>query len=59
MTTLYAFGLGIATANSQGNLLDTFYPYPIINVEGDRAALLQDISGRLDTSQLLSLAASL
>ena len=29
MTTLYAFGLGIATANSQGNLLDTFYPYPI------------------------------
>ena len=28
-------------------------------MEGDRAALLQDISGRLDTSQLLSLAASL
>jgi len=59
MTTLYGFGLGIATANSQGNLLDTFSPYPIISVEGDRAALLRDISGRLDTSQLLSLAASL
>ena len=59
MSALYGFGLGIATENKQGETLDTFYPLPLASVSGDRAALLTDVSGRLDTAQLLSLVASL
>ena len=59
MSALYGFGLGIATENAKGESLDAFYPYPITGVNGDTAALLQGVSGRLDSTQLLSLAASL
>lgn len=59
MSALYGFGLGIATENARGDSLDTFYPHPITAVDGDSAALLSEVSGRLDTAQLLSLAASL
>jgi hypothetical protein len=52
MSALYGFGLGIATENKQGETLDTFYPLPLASVSGDRAALLTDVSGRLDTAQL-------
>lgn len=59
MSALYGFGLGIATKNAKGEYLDTFYPYPITDINGDSAALLKDVSGPLDASQLLSLATSL
>ena len=59
MNALYAFGLGIATENAKGELLDTFYPYPIADIKDDSATLLRDVSGRLDSGQLLALAASL
>ena len=59
MSALYGFGLGIATENANGESLDTFYPSPIYDVDGDIAVLLKEVSGRLDASQLLSLAASL
>ena len=59
MSALYAFGLGIATENAKGEYLDTFYPYPLTNINDDTAALLRGVSGRLDAGQLLALAASL
>ncbi len=59
MSALYGFGLGIATENAKGETLDTFYPYPLAEVTESVGTLLKDVSGRLDTSQLLSLVASL
>jgi len=59
MSALYAFGLGIATENAKGEYLDTFYPYPLTDINDDTAALLRDVSGRLDAGQLSALAASL
>lgn len=34
MTTLYSYGLGIGTQNSQGNWLEVFYPQPALGDSG-------------------------
>lgn len=37
MATIFACGLGIATTNSKGEILETFYPQPMFNLEGSAA----------------------
>ncbi len=34
MTDLFAFGLGVATRNARGDILDVFYPAPIVAPKG-------------------------
>ena len=59
MSSLHGFGLGIASTNAQGAILDTFYPHPLAPVSGAVADALQGVAGTLDTAQLRELAASL
>ena len=55
MSSLHGFGLGIVSVNAQGETLDTYYPAPIANVNGDEASALREVSGRLDARQLREL----
>jgi len=59
MASMYAFGLGIRSENAQGACLDTYYPAPIHAVPDAVAGALKGVSGRLDSAQLLELAAAL
>ena len=59
MSSLHGFGLGIASTNAEGAILDTFYPRPLASVSGAVADALQGVAGTLDTAQLRELAASL
>ena len=59
MSSLQGFGLGIASTNAEGAILDTFYPRPLAPVSGAVADALQGVAGTLDTAQLRELAASL
>ena len=59
MSSLHGFGLGIASTNAEGAILDTFYPRPLAPVSGAVADALQGVAGTLDTAQLRELAASL
>ena len=59
MGSLHGFGLGIVSANAQGEPLDTFYPRPLTEVSGGVAAVLEGVTGRLDTAQLTELASGL
>ena len=35
--TLHGFGLGVASKNSRGEILDVYYPAPLANISGDLA----------------------
>ena len=59
MSSLHGFGLGIASTNAEGAILDTFYPRPLAPVSGAVADALQGVAGTLDTAQLRELATSL
>lgn len=59
MSSLHGFGLGIVSVNAQGETLDTYYPAPIANVNGDEASALREVSGRLDARQLRELSKTL
>ena len=52
MSSLHGFGLGIASTNTEGAILDTFYPRPLTPVSGAVADALQGVAGTLDTAQL-------
>ncbi len=51
-STLHGFGLGIASENAQGDILDVFFPDPRVNISGELADILSQVSGTLDTSAL-------
>ena len=38
--TLYGFGLGVASKNSRGEILDVYYPAPLANISGGLASAL-------------------
>ena len=56
MSSVHGFGLGIATKNSLGEVLDVFYPTPVSNISGDLAQLVDGLSGELDSQTLSELA---
>lgn len=58
MSAIHAFGLGIASHNSAGEILDVYYPAPLSNLSGDLAALVSEYQGELDAAALNALAAS-
>ena len=59
MSSLHAFGLGIASENAEGASLDAFYPRPLARVTGAVANALQGVTGRVDAAQLRELASAL
>ena len=59
MSALYGFGLGVVSTNAQGATLDTFYPRPLTDVNGDVAGVLEGVAGKLDVAQLKALANAL
>ena len=56
MSSLHGFGLGIVSVNAQGETLDTYYPAPIANVNGDEASALREVSGSALASSPFTLA---
>ena len=54
--TLHGFGLGIASKNSRGEILDVYYPAPLANISGELALALDGISGEIDAAATRSLA---
>lgn len=57
--TLHGFGLGIASKNTRGEVLDVYYPAPLANISGELASALVNINGEIDTSTARSLATDL
>ena len=55
MTAVHGFGLGIATKNNAGDILEVFYPQPLSNLSGDLAEVVKGVSGELDSSALNAL----
>ncbi len=43
MTTLFGFGVGLATRNSNGNILDTWFPRPARDLDGKVAAAISSV----------------
>lgn len=58
MTAVHGFGLGVATKNKAGELLEVFYPKPLHNISGDLAAVVKDVHGELDAANLNELASA-
>lgn len=56
MSAIHGFGLGVATKNSLGEVLEVFYPTPVSNISGDLAQAVQGVNGELDTAALNELA---
>lgn len=52
--TLHAFGLGVASENANGDILDVFFPAPRANISGGLADALHGVSGTLDDASLSS-----
>src|SRR5210317_2098918 len=52
MTAVHGFGLGVATQNGAGDILDVFYPAPIINISGDLAQAVSGVNGAVDATLL-------
>ncbi len=50
-----AFGIGIAHVDSQGNLLDTWFPFPNLNENFGSAAVFADAVGHLSGTESLVL----
>ncbi len=57
--TLHGFGLGVASKNSRGEILDVYYPTPLANISGGLASALAGISGEIDAAATRSLATDL
>lgn len=56
MSSVHGFGVGIATKNSLGEVLDVFYPTPLSSISGDLAQIIAGVSGELDAAALNELA---
>ena len=59
MTAMHGFGLGLASKNNRGEILEVLYPKPLCNLSGNLADCLSGVSGELDTSALNELANAL
>ncbi|MEK9926836.1 MAG: 2,3,4,5-tetrahydropyridine-2,6-dicarboxylate N-succinyltransferase, partial [Halieaceae bacterium] len=59
MTSMHGFGLGLATKNNKGEILEVFYPKPLCDLSGDLAGMLSDVTGELDDAALNELASAL
>ena len=57
--TLHGFGLGVASKNSRGEILDVYYPAPLATISGELASALDGVSGEIDAAATQSLATDL
>jgi 2,3,4,5-tetrahydropyridine-2-carboxylate N-succinyltransferase len=57
--TLHGFGLGVASKNSRGEILDVYYPAPLANISGELADALDGVNGEIDAATTRSLATDL
>ena len=55
-TGLHAFGLGIAETNNQDNIIDVFFPDPMVDLGTDAASALNGVSGIVSNAELGELA---
>jgi 2,3,4,5-tetrahydropyridine-2-carboxylate N-succinyltransferase len=55
---MHGFGLGVISENTRGAILDVFYPTPLGDVTGPLSDALSGVRGRLDRSDLKTLANS-
>ena len=55
-TGLHAFGLGIAETNNQNNIIDVFFPDPMVDLGADAASALNGVSGIVSNAELGELA---
>ena len=55
-TGLHAFGLGIAETNNQDNIIDVFFPDPMVDLGADAASALNGVSGIVSNAELGELA---
>ncbi len=53
---MHGFGLGVVSENAEGAILDVFYPTPLGEVTGVLSDALSGVCGRLDRSDLKTLA---
>jgi 2,3,4,5-tetrahydropyridine-2-carboxylate N-succinyltransferase len=53
---MHGFGLGVISENTKGAILDVFYPTPLGDVTGPLSDALSGVRGRLDRSDLKTLA---
>ena len=53
---MHGFGLGVISENTRGAILDVFYPTPLGDVTGPLSDALSGVHGRLDRSDLKTLA---
>ena len=53
---MHGFGLGVISENTRGAILDVFYPRPTGDVTGPLSDALSGVRGRLDRSDLKTLA---
>ena len=53
---MHGFGLGVISENTRGAILDVFYPTPLRDVTGPLSDALSGVRGRLDRSDLKTLA---
>ena len=53
---MHGFGLGVISENAKGAILDVFYPTPLGDVTGPLSDALSGVFGRLDRSDLKTLA---
>jgi 2,3,4,5-tetrahydropyridine-2-carboxylate N-succinyltransferase len=53
---MHGFGLGVISENTRGAILDVFYPKPLGDVTGPLSDALSGVRGRLDRSDLKTLA---
>ena len=51
-TGLHAFGLGIAETNNQDNIIDVFFPDPMVDLSADAASALNGVSGIVSNAEL-------
>ena len=57
--TLHGFGLGVASKNSRGEILDVYYPAPLATISGELASALDGVSGEIDAAATRSLVTDL
>ncbi|MAV74820.1 MAG: 2,3,4,5-tetrahydropyridine-2,6-dicarboxylate N-succinyltransferase [Halieaceae bacterium MED-G27] len=55
-TGLHAFGLGIAETNNQNNIIDVFFPDPMVDLGADAASALNGVSGIVNSAELADIA---
>jgi 2,3,4,5-tetrahydropyridine-2-carboxylate N-succinyltransferase len=55
-TGLHAFGLGIAETSNQNNIIDVFFPDPMVDLGADAASALNGVSGIVNSAELADIA---